>query len=76
VTSWSTPLSGGRVRSGVAAFIPGADAVAAKEQTTGARDEPWEEGLCWSRLLGDVVQAGREEHVGGTVHPRPTVAVR
>jgi hypothetical protein len=76
VTSWSAPLPGGRVQSGVAAFIPGADAVAAKEQTTGARDEPWDEGLGWSRLLGDVVQAGHEEHVGGTVHPRPTVAVR
>jgi hypothetical protein len=76
VTSWSTPLPGGRLQSGVAAFIAGADAVAAKAQMTGAGDEPWDEELGWSRLLGDVVQAGREEHVGGTVHPRPAVAVR
>jgi hypothetical protein len=36
MTSWSTPLPGGRVQSGVAAFIAGADAVAAKEQKTAA----------------------------------------
>lgn len=76
VTSWSTPLSGGRVQSGVAAFIPGADAVTAKEQKTAAGDPPWDEELGWSRLLGDVVRAGREEHVGGIVHARPAIAVR
>ena len=43
---------------------------------TRAGHEPCDEELGWSRLLGDIVQAGREEHVGGTVHPRPTVAVR
>jgi hypothetical protein len=75
VTSWSTPLPGGRVQSGVAAFIPGADTVAAKQQTTAAGDPPWDEDLGWSRLLGDVVRAGREEHVGGIVHARPAIAV-
>lgn len=76
VTSWSTPRPGGRLQSGVAAFIPGADAVAAKEQKTAAGDPPWDEELGWSRLLGDVVRAGREEHVGGIVHARPAIAVR
>jgi hypothetical protein len=71
VTSWSTPLPGGRVQSGVAAFIAGADTVAAKEQKTAAGDPPWDEKLGWSRLLGDIVRAGREEHVGGIV-PRAT----
>jgi hypothetical protein len=76
VTSWSSPLPGGRVQSGVAAFIAGADAVAAKEQKTAAGDPPWDEELGWSRLLGDIVRAGREEHVGGIVHARPAIAVR
>ncbi len=76
MTSWSTPLPGGLVQSGVAAFIPGADAVAAKEQKTAAGDPPWDEELGWSRLLGDVVRAGREEHVGGIVNARPAIAVR
>ena len=76
VTSWSTSLPGGRVQSGVAAFIAGADMVAAKEQKTAAGDPPWDEELGWSRLLGDVVRAGREEHVGGIVHARPAIAVR
>lgn len=76
VTSWSTPLPGGRVQSCVAAFIAGADTVAAKEQKTAAGDPPWDEELGWSRLLGDIVRAGREEHVGGIVHARPAIAVR
>lgn len=76
VTSWSTPLPGGRVQSGVAAFIAGADTVAAKEQKTAAGDPPWDEELGWSRLLGDIVRAGREERVGGIVHARPAIAVR
>jgi hypothetical protein len=76
VTSWSTSLPGGRVQSGVAALIAGADTVAAKEQKTAAGDPPWDEGLGWSRLLGDIVRAGREQHVGGIVHARPAIAVR
>jgi hypothetical protein len=76
VTSWRTPLPGGRVQSGVAAFIPVVDAVAAKEQTTTAGDPPWDEELGWSRLLSDIVRAGREEHVGGIVNARPAIAVR
>jgi hypothetical protein len=50
--------------------------VAAKEQKTTAGDPPWDEELGWSRLLGDIVRAGREEHVGGIVHARPAIAVR
>lgn len=33
-------------------------------------------GLCWRAVLADVVVEDREEHVGGTVGPRPVVAVR
>jgi hypothetical protein len=54
----------------------GADTVAAKEQKTAAGDPPWDEELGWSRLLGDIVRSGREEHVGGIVHARPVIAVR
>jgi hypothetical protein len=64
------------VQSGVAAFIAGAGTVAAKEQKTAAGDPPWEKELGWSGLLGDIVRAGREEHVGGIVHARPAIAVR
>jgi hypothetical protein len=76
VTSWSAQLPGGRAQSGVAAFITGADTVAANEQKTDAGDPPWDEELGWSRLLGDIARAGREEHVGGIVHARPAIAVR
>jgi hypothetical protein len=76
MTSWSAPLPGGRVQSGVAAFIAGAGTVAAKEQKTAAGDPPWDEEPGWSRLLADIVRAGRGEHVGGVVHARPTIAVR
>jgi hypothetical protein len=40
------------------------------------RRPPWDEELGWSRLLGDIVRAGREEHVGAIVHARPAIAVR
>jgi hypothetical protein len=30
--------------------------------------------LCWHCLLAEVVRVGRYESVGGTLHPRPTVA--
>lgn len=76
VTSWSTPLPGGRVQSGVAAFIAGPDMVAANEQTTDAGASPWDEELGWSKLLADIARAAHTEHVGGTVNARPTVAVR
>jgi hypothetical protein len=56
--------------------MAGADAVAANEQTTDASARGWDEQLGWSRLLGDVVRADREEHVGGRVHVRPAVAAR
>jgi hypothetical protein len=61
---------------GALVVIAGADTVAAKEQKTAAGDPPWDEELGWSRLLGDIVRTGREEHVGGIVHARPAMAVR
>jgi hypothetical protein len=64
------------LQSGVAALTPGADTVAAKEQKTAGGDPPWDLELGWNRLLGDIVRAGREEHVGSIVHARPAIAVR
>jgi hypothetical protein len=76
VTSWSTPLPRGREQHGVAAFMAGPDAVSASESTTASGGRGYDPELGWSRLLADVVRGGRDEHVGGTRHARPAVAVR
>jgi trehalose synthase len=80
VTSWR-PQVQRRFRRGVAAFMSSPDVVSAKEVAPrGSReqripDADYDE-LTWTSLLADVVQADHEEHVGGTLHARPTVAAR
>jgi hypothetical protein len=55
----------------MAAVIPCAGIVAIKTvRGTDYRD------IGWSSLLADVVARDREECVGGTLHPRPSVAAR
>ena len=56
---------------GVAAGIPAAGAVTAKLARAHA-----DRTLAWGALLADVLDAARSETVGGTFHPRPTVAAR
>ena len=55
----------------VAAVMPSAGIVAVKELS----GDPYRD-VGWSRMLADVVHTDREECVGGTLHPCPTVAVR
>jgi hypothetical protein len=71
VTSWrqrgrSAPLER------IAALIPSAGLVAAKEIVAQGR----ERGRGWRSVLADVVEEDRGEAVGGTRHARPTVAAR
>jgi hypothetical protein len=72
VASWSQPLGRGVVVDRIAAHMPCAGVVAAKDV---ASAEPYHE-VGWSALLADVVHGDREESVGGTLHPRPSVAAR
>jgi hypothetical protein len=59
----------------IAALMPSTDAVTAKDiPASYAGGEP--RLLGWSTVLADVVHGDREETVGGTRHPRPTVPVR
>jgi hypothetical protein len=54
--------------AGVAAAMPRADVVSVKSELEGE--------LAWRSLLADVVRDDRAETVGGTLRPRPAVAVR
>jgi hypothetical protein len=56
----------------IAALMPGAGIVAAKELRGDARSQ--HDG--WTSLLADVVRTDRDEAVGGTLHARPTVPAR
>jgi hypothetical protein len=62
----------GEVVHRVAAFMPGADVVTAKEIHG---SDPHGE-LAWRTALADVVTDDRADHVGGRIHVRPTVAAR
>jgi hypothetical protein len=62
--------SGHRTVERVTALLPSADLLTAKD-VEGGRDD-----LGWASVLADVVRSDREERVGGTLHPRPTVASR
>ena len=56
----------------IAALMPGAGVVAAKELRGGASCR----AVGWSSLLADVVRRHHDECVGGTLHARPTVHLR
>lgn len=72
--SWIERRPGGEVVERVAAAMPSAGIVAAKEfPTRFARDEP--RRLAWRMAVAEVVRTDRGEAVGGTLHPRPTIAV-
>jgi hypothetical protein len=70
VTTWRQPLARGRQVERVAAVMPCAGVVSAKDVGTGSED------LGWSSALADVAHARHQETVGGTMHARPTVAAR
>jgi trehalose synthase len=75
VTTWAPADHRGAPVERIAALMPSADVVATKEiPLPFASGEPRQLG--WSSVLADVVHTDRDETVGGTRHPRPTVAVR
>jgi hypothetical protein len=74
VTGWR-PSVARRFRRGVAAFMSSPDVVSAKEVAPPGGEQTYDE-ITWTSLLADVVQADREERVGGTLHARPGVAAR
>jgi hypothetical protein len=39
-------------------------------------DERGYDQIGWTTLLAEVVREDHDEHVGGTLHPRPTVSPR
>jgi hypothetical protein len=75
VVTWLEPQRGGVAAESIAALMPSADMVAAKEITAGSASRR-RHNLAWSSVLADVVDADRGESVGGTLHPRPAVAAR
>jgi hypothetical protein len=72
IMTWSQPAARGERVQSIAAVMPSAGIVAAKEIHGG--DGPRE--LAWNAVLAEVVRGDRGECVGGTLGPRPTVAVR
>jgi hypothetical protein len=73
--SWSQPAGAGWPVDRVAALMPSAGVVAAKEipiehAASGARD------VALRSVLADVLHADRDEAVGGTLHARPAVPPR
>jgi hypothetical protein len=67
VGEWSEP---GAARERIGAAMPSTGAVTARD--VGATHVP----VGWSGALAELVEDGRLETVGGTLHARPTVAVR
>jgi hypothetical protein len=75
VITWLEPQRRGIPAESIAALMPSADVVAAKEITAGGGSQR-RHNLAWSSVLADVVDADRGESVGGMLHPRPAIAAR
>jgi hypothetical protein len=78
IMTWHETDAHGGVVERVAALMPSADVVAAKEVPSAASrlDDLDARRLAWHTALADVVADDRDDHVGGTLHVRPSVAVR
>jgi hypothetical protein len=75
VLTWLEHDVRGDVIERVAAVMPSAGLISAKEFPTRLRgEEP--RRLAWRMALAEIVRSDRGECVGGTLHPRPSVAVR
>lgn len=73
--AWRRSGPHGARRIGIAAFMAGPDVVLVKEM--GPRSTPPGYGqLGWTTLLAEVATEDHDEHVGGTLQPRPRVAAR
>jgi hypothetical protein len=60
----------------IAALMPSADVVAAKEIAAADAAADRRHNAAWSSVLADVVHADRGESVGGTLQARPAVPAR
>lgn len=73
--SWVERSARGQTVERVAAAMPAAGIVATKEfPARFPAGEP--RRLAWRMALAEVVRSDRDEAVGGTLHPKPTVAAR
>jgi hypothetical protein len=73
--SWVERNARGQTVERVAAAMPSAGIVATKEfPARFPAGEP--RRLAWRMALAEAIRSDREEAVGGTLHPRPTVAAR
>ncbi|MCW2953506.1 MAG: hypothetical protein JWQ48_2676 [Conexibacter sp.] len=73
VVTSTQSLGRGRRVERVAALLPSADLVDVKELADAERAGS---ALGWSSALADVIEVDHEDHVGGTLHARPTVPSR
>jgi hypothetical protein len=73
VVTSTQSLGRGRRVERVAALLPSADLVDVKELADAERAGST---LGWSSALADVIEVDHEDHVGGTLHARPTVPSR
>lgn len=77
VVTWTEPRQRRRRVEHVAALLPAAGLVDVKDAAAGGVEAPARHSaLAWSSVLGDVVEADRDDRVGGTLHVRPAVAPR
>lgn len=78
VVTWTEPRERRRRVEHVAALLPAAGLVDVKDAAAGGGVEApaRHSALAWSSVLGDVVEADRDDRVGGTLHVRPAVAPR
>ncbi|HEV7529078.1 MAG TPA: hypothetical protein VGO29_09295 [Solirubrobacteraceae bacterium] len=75
VTTWLQRDSHGELVQRVAAALPAAGMLATKQfRTRFTGEQP--RRLAWRMVLAEVVRSDRGECVGGTLHPRPSVAAR
>jgi hypothetical protein len=76
IISWSQQLEGDTVVERAVAVIPAASVVATTEVRGRRRAGDAAHELAWRRALAGVVSTGHAQHVGGTLHARPSVAPR
>ena len=75
IVSWTEQGAGAEPRACVAAAIPSVGIVAATEAPASSLGHELRR-LAWRMALAEIVRSDRDETVGGTLHPRPTVAAR
>jgi hypothetical protein len=75
LVSWAERGPRGELVECVAAAMPSAGIVAAKEFPSPSLREELRR-LAWGMALAEIVRSDRGEAVGGTLHARPTIAAR